>query len=359
MAKDSEGQYARILRRLIDDPDFCARSSDARHVHLTLLIAPEFRVLGIAPLDMDGLVHRTGLRPRAVAVALDELEQHRVIRRDARWCWIRNHLRFQEGSEAWAKSRMTMMGLSRRVNELPAGIAFLPEFIEMYKSLGFNFDLQPRFNRHITPPPIPLPIPPPLPPQIIQRQETPETPETPHTPETPDSPKETVAVVVAVPAPPALEVPSLTTLRSAHADPIAVNPRLDTFHGIATRHVTCFNAVFRRKLGVSPEIVEKTRTLLRATYHPWQIVALPIMVEAQGVSGDMRRRLTPQIILRDGKHGRTVAGQTFGATHWLERALSRLDQTSLDDRLMALARQFGVLSQLMQMGVSVNHQETA
>lgn len=337
MAKDSEGEYARILRRLIDDPDYCRRSPNAKLVQLTMLIAPEFRVMGIAPLDVQGLVQRTGLPPRSAGAAVAELEEDAVIRRDGRWVWIRNHLRFQENSEAWTKSPQTMIGLSKRVNELPAGLSFFKEFIQVYGALGFRFTLQPRHERYlINPPDTPI--------NKDKDNPEPETPDTPETPETPEYPEEPVAVATAVPASPALEAPPPPNTPDA-------NPRKDTFHAVAERHVACFNAVFGRRLHSSPEVVEKTRSLIRAGYRPWQIVALPILVDAQGISADMRKRATPQIILRDGKHGRTVDGQTYGATHWLERALSRIDQTTLTARQVAAARAFDVLRQLREMGV--------
>jgi hypothetical protein len=164
------------------------------------------------------------------------------------------------------------------------------------------------------------------------------------------TPKETSGAVVAVPASP--DEPA------AAGAVVVVSPRkpADEETATAARHTACFNAALERRLGLTPETHAKTRALLKANYRPWQIVALPILVVAQGLTSEMRKQLTPQILLRDGKHARTIGGQTYGATHWLERALSRIDQTALDPRLAEIARQFGVLEQLMQCGVTIRQE---
>jgi hypothetical protein len=147
-----------------------------------------------------------------------------------------------------------------------------------------------------------------------------------------DSPKESSAVVVAVPAPPA----------QTGAD--------DT----ALRYLACFNAVFGRRLSMTPKIRERVRTRLHGGYRPWQLVALPVMVDAQGVPPDMKRTLGADVPLRDGRHPRTGEnGTTYGATDWLERALGRLDQTVLDSRLAEIAKAFGVLEPLMAANVGI------
>lgn len=137
---------------------------------------------------------------------------------------------------------------------------------------------------------------------------------------------------------------------SALAIPDPPPPSDDT----PARFVASFNATFDRGLGVSPEIPKRIKARLGEGYKRWQIVALPVMVEAQGLASDMRRALRPDILLRDGKHPRTSAsGVTCGGTDWLERALGRLDQTVLDSRLASIAEQIGVLDQLKQMGVGI------
>ena len=150
--KDSEGSYARILRRIVDDPDYARLSPVAKLVWLTMLLSPEFRLIGIAPLDVPVMVRRTGYSTKPVEAALDELEQARVISRDGVWVWIRNHLRFQENSESWTKSEKTMKGLSRMVNSLPNSLRFLPNFIQTYSALGFSFDLAHRISSRIDTP---------------------------------------------------------------------------------------------------------------------------------------------------------------------------------------------------------------
>lgn len=84
------------------------------------------------------------------------------------------------------------------------------------------------------------------------------------------------------------------------------------------------------------------------------VVALPVLVDANGLDSKLRRELGASVLLRDGKHPRTSGnGSTSGATHWLERELQRADRTVLDARLRGIAEQFGVLEQLQQIGVGI------
>jgi hypothetical protein len=133
--------------------------------------------------------------------------------------------------------------------------------------------------------------------------------------------------------------------------PASTNPE-----AVAARYVACFNATFGRDIGLTPEIPAKVKSLLHERYRPWQIVAVPILVDANGLDPGFRSSLRPEILLRDGKHPRTVNGRTSGATHWLERELQRADQTTLDERLVSVARQFGVLEPLMKLRVGVRRE---
>jgi hypothetical protein len=77
----------------------------------------------------------------------------------------------------------------------------------------------------------------------------------------------------------------------------------------------------------------------RGQCHPWQLVALPLIVAAQGLDDRMRKALTPEILLRDGTHPRTTAaGYTCGGTDWLERAYLRAGETVLSWKLADIAR---------------------
>jgi hypothetical protein len=144
-----------------------------------------------------------------------------------------------------------------------------------------------------------------------------------------DFPKESSAVVVAVPASPGAD---------------------DT----ALRYLACFNATFGRRLSPTPKIRERVKARIRGGYRPWQVVALPILVDAQGIPPEMRRGLGADVPLRDGRHPRTGEnGATYGATDWLERALGRLDQTVLDSRLAEIAKAFEVIEPLMAAGVGI------
>lgn len=132
---------------------------------------------------------------------------------------------------------------------------------------------------------------------------------------------------------------------------VPASPDSDNADG---RFLACFNGVFGRNLRPTPKITQGVRTKLRGGYKPWQLVALPILVDAQGVPTDMRRTLAAEVLLRDGKHPRTGEnGRTYGATDWLERALGRMDQTTLDARQAEIAKVFEVLEPMMVAGVMI------
>jgi hypothetical protein len=121
---------------------------------------------------------------------------------------------------------------------------------------------------------------------------------------------------------------------------------------LSRRFVQVFNAAFGRRLGESPEITRRVRELLRE-YKGWQILALPLLSRANG-DDEWRRIATPQILLRDGKHGRTTrAGYTTGAVNHLERELQRIDQTTLDARLTAVAAEVGITHKLREHGAQL------
>lgn len=148
MASDHEGSYARVLRRILDDPDFCRLAAHVRHVWLTLIVCQEMGVLGIATIEERTLERRTGLSADQVANAMRQLERTGVIRRDGAWVWLVNHLRFQPEAGGWARSPRTRKGLQRRICDLPR-VSFLAEFVHLYSAQGFDFELPPRLNNVI------------------------------------------------------------------------------------------------------------------------------------------------------------------------------------------------------------------
>lgn len=125
-------------------------------------------------------------------------------------------------------------------------------------------------------------------------------------------------------------------------------------------YVSVYNAVFGRKVHILPTLEAKAhKRLARGDCKPWQLVALPLIVAAQGLDDRMRKALTPEILLRDGAHPRmTAAGYTCGGTDWLERAYLRADQTALSLPLSDIAREAdakwpGLLGHLMDAGVKI------
>jgi uncharacterized protein YdaU (DUF1376 family) len=126
---------------------------------------------------------------------------------------------------------------------------------------------------------------------------------------------------------------------------------------IADRFMGVYNAVHRRRCTVTPAQRDKIVALARR-YRPWQLIALPVVVEAhhrQDLYPADAIASKPEILLRDGKTPRP----TGGATNWLERALQLLDRTVLDTELAEIVRQAGVLAQLQQCGVTVRTDDEA
>lgn len=71
----------------------------------------------------------------------------------------------------------------------------------------------------------------------------------------------------------------------------------------------------------------------------------------------MRKALSLEMLLRDGKHPRTTNGNTYGATDWLEREIQRMDTTVLDARLAAIAERVNVLEPLKSHGIGIKIDE--
>jgi hypothetical protein len=117
-----------------------------------------------------------------------------------------------------------------------------------------------------------------------------------------------------------------------------------------------FNEAFNRRLKViPPDVRAKWEKRLRDGWKPWQLVALPILVDAQGLTLGMRKSLQAEMLLRDGSRARTQRdGTTSGATDWASRAFSRVDQTHLQPKHVALATRFGVLEHLLKLNVIID-----
>ena len=144
--------------------------------------------------------------------------------------------------------------------------------------------------------------------------------------------------------------PSGTTAKHRSGERAGHRETIDTF-------IAVFNAAFARRVGAIASVEEKALRRLSGGVEPWQLVAAPLLVAAQGLTDEMRKAISPEVLVRDGKHPRaTRAGYTAGGTDWIERALLRADQTVLDAKLTGIARVAdekvpGLLDKLASRGV--------
>lgn len=130
------------------------------------------------------------------------------------------------------------------------------------------------------------------------------------------------------------------------AEPESEEPKPDTL----SDYMRCYNAVYDRRVAAVQTLRPKLKARLGSGIHPWQIVALPVLVKAQQPEKDP----SPEVLLRDGKHPRTTQRYgTVGGYDWLEQAYLRCDRTTLSPRLVEIAQQFGVLDKLRAMGVAI------
>lgn len=115
----------------------------------------------------------------------------------------------------------------------------------------------------------------------------------------------------------------------------------------ARAYLAVLSAVSGRRLRVlSDDVVRSTEARLRE-WKPWQIVALPVVLAAQGST----LTHSPDVYLRNGEHPRTRNGNTYGGFYWLARTFEKADGTKLDERLESIAMQAGVLHELQALGV--------
>lgn len=110
------------------------------------------------------------------------------------------------------------------------------------------------------------------------------------------------------------------------------------------------DAVFGGRTRVEfPKLKRIVAERLRA-WEPWQIIATPLLVKAQG-SWTLAARPDLDVLLRDGSHARTFGGNTYAARDWTMKAMQALDGTRLDGRLTKIALEAGILDELVSKGV--------
>lgn len=127
---------------------------------------------------------------------------------------------------------------------------------------------------------------------------------------------------------------------------------------IASRFIRAFNITFGRRVTALPALVADVGGLLAAGYGGDQLVAVPILTDAQGLPADLRAALQPRWLLRTGAHPRTGHdGKVNGAKDWIAAALDRADRVTLWPRHVEAARSVGVLDALVGLGARVANAE--
>lgn len=144
------------------------------------------------------------------------------------------------------------------------------------------------------------------------------------------------------------------TSKSSNNQPLTTPTPSSPLERLGQRYIECFNAVFKRRLALTPGVLLKIKQRTKDGYRGDQILAQPILVAANTPDPEFLRSVQPEWLLRDGQHARTMAdGTTRGATNWLERELARMDRTLLYPQLAEVAREMGLIDVLTEFGVGI------
>jgi len=142
------------------------------------------------------------------------------------------------------------------------------------------------------------------------------------------------------------------TLECDYSNSNAVPPPSDKPEVIAIRYLAAINAVQGRRIHkVTPDVMRLLKLRLK-DWKPWEIEAAPILAWAQGKSGPKKKH-APAVYLRDGEHGKTRNGNTYGAYYWLSAIYTDADGTELDERLSAIVKQLSLFGRMVSSGVRV------
>lgn len=137
-------------------------------------------------------------------------------------------------------------------------------------------------------------------------------------------------------------------------------PRTETAassHPDASRFVAAFNATFGRRVTLTPKLARDFATRAAEGYAPDVLVALPLLVDAQGMPDDLRKGLRPAWLLRNGERAYTTRnGERHPSKAWVEDALQRADQTRLWPRHVTIAREAGCLDELRRLGCRISEE---
>lgn len=123
-----------------------------------------------------------------------------------------------------------------------------------------------------------------------------------------------------------------------------VGGKTPTVHEALPRFVEVFNRVFSRRVTPTIALDRPFRARLRDGYAVDDLLALPILAEAQGWQDQQQRaHLQVDWLLRDGT-GRYTGqdGMTRNTRNWIGDLLSRADETTVKGPLVDLVREFGL-----------------
>jgi hypothetical protein len=88
------GTYRGVFSKLVDDPDFQALTSEARHTLLTMRLMPEIGPGSIWRAYLEPISHRTGYPIKRIEILLKELVEAGWIQWDGSIIWIVNGLKY-------------------------------------------------------------------------------------------------------------------------------------------------------------------------------------------------------------------------------------------------------------------------
>lgn len=121
----------------------------------------------------------------------------------------------------------------------------------------------------------------------------------------------------------------------------------------AERLLECFNRTFSRRMRGTPRLLADVEARLADGYQPDELVALPILVDAQGIAAEIRKALQVGWLLRNGDRTYSRDGETRQQKAWVEDALQKADRTKLWSQHVTVARDLGVLEMLLARGVEI------
>lgn len=123
-------------------------------------------------------------------------------------------------------------------------------------------------------------------------------------------------------------------------------PKLPNAKEITLLYLSIFNDVFSRRTLSGSLLEPRIKSRIADGVPPWQILSVCIIAKAVDEKIDKLQGFDASLLLRDGKHARTTAYGTCGATNWIERTFLKIDTVYLDERLTAIAKKHEVFDDI-------------